>query len=251
LTIFFVSCVTTPLLQTPSGRPEVTLYGITKKQFFDAVAAAAAIDGRVIREVNDYNIVIAKKNTSFGAALLFGSSYDTTPEERTTLTVIEVPRGIRIFATCTIVTNPGSAFEKTTTSSNLRGIQAELEKLKANYGTENRQEQGYQTAAPQQKYVGRGWLGVAIQNMDASLAEQFGVAVTEGVLISDIQDDSPAEEAGFERGDILIEYDNKAMGYVNQLRKVVAQTEVGKDVKVKVLRKGNETVLTVKIGEQP
>ena len=99
--------------------------------------------------------------------------------------------------------------------------------------------------------VTRGWLGVAIQNMDASLAEQFGVAVTEGVLISDVQDDSPAKEAGFERGDILIEYGNKAMSDVNQLRNVVAQTEVGIEVKVKVLRKGNETVLTVKIGEQP
>ncbi len=99
--------------------------------------------------------------------------------------------------------------------------------------------------------VTRGWLGVAIQDMNASLAEQFGVEVTEGVLISDVQDDSPARDAGFERGDILTEYDNNAMSDVNQLRHVVAQTEVGKEVKVKVLRKGNETVLTVKIGEQP
>jgi serine protease Do len=99
--------------------------------------------------------------------------------------------------------------------------------------------------------VTRGWLGVAIQDMNASLAEQFGVAVTEGVLISDIHPDSPAKEASFERGDILIEYDNKAMSDVNQLRNIVAQTDVGKEVKVKVLRKGNETVLTVKIGEQP
>lgn len=99
--------------------------------------------------------------------------------------------------------------------------------------------------------VTRGWLGVAIQDMNTSLAEQFGVAVTEGVLISDVQDDSPAKEAGFERGDILIEYDNKAMADVNQLRNIVAQTEVGIEIKVKVLRKGNETVLTVKIGEQP
>jgi len=99
--------------------------------------------------------------------------------------------------------------------------------------------------------VTRGWLGVAIQDMNASLAEQFDVAVTEGVLISDIQPDSPAKEAGFERGDILIEYDNKAMSDLNQLRNIVAQTEVGKEVKVKVLRKGNETVLTVKIAEQP
>lgn len=99
--------------------------------------------------------------------------------------------------------------------------------------------------------VTRGWLGVAIQNMDESLAEQFGVAVTDGVLISDVQDGSPAKEAGFERGDILIGYDNKAMSDVNQLRNTVAQTEVGTEVKVKVLRKGKEKVLTVKIGEQP
>lgn len=99
--------------------------------------------------------------------------------------------------------------------------------------------------------VTRGWLGVAIQDMNESLAEQFGVAVTEGVLISDVQDDSPAKEAGFERGDILVEYDNKAMSDINQLRHIVAQTEVGKEVTVKVLRKGNEKVLTVKIGEQP
>ncbi len=99
--------------------------------------------------------------------------------------------------------------------------------------------------------VTRGWLGVAIQDMDASLAEQFGVTITEGVLISDVQDDSPAKEAGFERGDIVIEYGNKEVGDVNRLRNIVAQTKVGEKVKVKVLRKEKEKVLTVKIGEQP
>jgi serine protease Do len=99
--------------------------------------------------------------------------------------------------------------------------------------------------------VTRGWLGVAIQDMDVSLAEQFGVEVTEGVLISDVQDGSPAKEAGFERGDIVIEYGNKKISDVNRLRNIVAQTKVGKKVKVKVLRKEKEKVLTVEIGEQP
>ena len=99
--------------------------------------------------------------------------------------------------------------------------------------------------------VTRGWLGVAIQNMDESLAEQFGVEVTEGVLISDVHDGSPAQEAGFERGDIVIGYNNREISDVNRLRNFVAQTEVGKKVKVKVLRKEKEKTLTVKIGEQP
>lgn len=99
--------------------------------------------------------------------------------------------------------------------------------------------------------VTRGWLGVVIQNIDSSLAKQFNVDVTEGVLISDVQDDSPAKEAGFERGDIVIEYDGKKIADINELRNKVAQTEVGKKVNVTVLRGGKEKVLTVKIGEQP
>ena len=54
-----------------------------------------------------------------------------------------------------------------------------------------------------------------------------------------------------ERGDILIGYDNKEISDVNRLRNIVAQTEVDKKVEVKVLRKGKEKILTVKIGEQP
>ncbi len=99
--------------------------------------------------------------------------------------------------------------------------------------------------------VTRGWLGVVIQNLDPSLAKQFDVDVTEGVLISDVQDDSPAKEAGFERGDIVIEYDGRKIADINELRNKVAQTEVGKKTKVKVLRGSKEKTLTVKIGEQP
>jgi serine protease Do len=99
--------------------------------------------------------------------------------------------------------------------------------------------------------VVRGWLGVVIQDIDPSLAKSFGVTVTEGVLVSDVQENSPAKEAGFDRGDIVIEYDGRAIRDVNHLRNAVAQTGVDKKVKVKVLRDGKEKELTVKIGEQP
>jgi len=99
--------------------------------------------------------------------------------------------------------------------------------------------------------VTRGWLGVAIQDISPDLAKSFGVNVTEGVIVSDVQDNSPAKEAGLERGDIIINYDGKPMRDVNHLRNTVAQTEVGKKVKVTVLRNGEEKTLMVKIGEQP
>ncbi|MDN3512938.1 MAG: DegQ family serine endoprotease [Candidatus Brocadia sp.] len=99
--------------------------------------------------------------------------------------------------------------------------------------------------------VTRGWLGVVIQDIDPALAKSFNVTVTEGVLISDVQDNSPAKEAGFVRGDIVIEYDGKPIRDVNHLRNVVAQTEIGKKVTAKVLRDGKEQELTIKIAEQP
>jgi len=99
--------------------------------------------------------------------------------------------------------------------------------------------------------VTRGWLGVVIQDITPDLAKSFNVSVTEGVLVSEIQENSPAKEAGFERGDIVVEYDGKAIRDVNHLRNVVAQTEIGKKVKAKVLREGKEKELLVKIGEQP
>lgn len=99
--------------------------------------------------------------------------------------------------------------------------------------------------------VTRGWLGVVIQDITPDLAKSFNVTVTEGVLVSEIQENSPAKEAGFERGDIVIEYDGKSIRDVNHLRNLVAQTEAGKKAQVKVLRDGKEKELTVKIGEQP
>jgi len=99
--------------------------------------------------------------------------------------------------------------------------------------------------------VTRGWLGVVIQDVDPALAKSFNVTSTEGVLITDVQENSPAKEAGLERGDIVVEYDGKPIRDVNHLRNVVAQTETGKKVKVKVVRDGKEKELTVKISEQP
>lgn len=99
--------------------------------------------------------------------------------------------------------------------------------------------------------VTRGWLGVVIQDLDPALAKQFNVDATEGVLVSDVQKDSPAKEAGMESGDIIIWYDNKKINDLNQLRNVVAQTTVGKKVEVKVLRGSKEKALTVTIDEQP
>ena len=96
----------------------------------------------------------------------------------------------------------------------------------------------------------KSWLGVSIQNLDQSLAEQFDVNVSEGVLITDVQYNSPAKKANIKTGDIVIEYDNKKISNINELTELVAQTVIGKNARVKILRSGKEKILTVKIEKQ-
>ena len=99
--------------------------------------------------------------------------------------------------------------------------------------------------------VVRGYLGVSIQELTQDLAKQFGVADTKGVLVSDILADSPAKRAKLERGDVIVEFDGRAVENPTQFRNLVAQTPIGKKVRVKFLRGGKERDLEVTIAEQP
>jgi serine protease Do len=100
--------------------------------------------------------------------------------------------------------------------------------------------------------VVRGWLGVSIQELTPELSSQFGVPKdVKGVLVSDIMDDSPAKKAGFERGDVIVEYDGKPMDSPAHLRNAVAQTMVGKKVTVKLIREKKPRSIELTIAEQP
>ena len=99
--------------------------------------------------------------------------------------------------------------------------------------------------------VVRGWLGVAIQELTPELASQFGLADTKGVLVSDVMDDSPAKKAGFERADVITEYDGKAVDSPTHLRNAVAQTPIGRKVPVKLIRDKKPKTIDVTIVEQP
>ncbi len=99
--------------------------------------------------------------------------------------------------------------------------------------------------------VVRGWLGVSIQELTPKLATQFGVAEPKGVLVSDIIEGSPAEQAGLRRGDIIVRFDEKSIDDATQLKNVVAATEVGKRITVTLIRDAKTVVLEIRIGEQP
>ena len=99
--------------------------------------------------------------------------------------------------------------------------------------------------------VVRGWLGVAIQDLTPELAAQFGIGDTKGVLVSDVMDDSPAKKAGFERADVITEYDGRPMDSPTHLRNAVAQTPIGRKVTIKLIRDKKPKSIDVVIVEQP
>ncbi len=82
----------------------------------------------------------------------------------------------------------------------------------------------------------RGWLGVRIQQVTKEIAEVQELDEPKGALIAGISDGSPAEKAGIKPGDIIIEFDGKKIKTMRNLPKIVANTEVGKKVDVKIWR---------------
>jgi serine protease Do len=97
--------------------------------------------------------------------------------------------------------------------------------------------------------VTRGWLGIGIQPMTPALEESFGIRGKTGVLVADIFKGGPAEKAGLERGDVIVQFDGKDMAEPRDLSRIVASTPVGKTVEVKVIRDGKEIGRTVQVGE--
>jgi len=96
--------------------------------------------------------------------------------------------------------------------------------------------------------VDRGMLGAGIQDLDDKLAESFGFQGTEGVLVSQVFPDSPADKAGLQTGDIIVRLNGKPTHDRNQLRYMVAATAPGTNATMTVFREGKRIRLPVTIG---
>ncbi len=95
----------------------------------------------------------------------------------------------------------------------------------------------------------RGWLGVRIQTVSPQIAESLGLSRPEGALISALTPGGPAAEGGMERGDVVVEFDGTDIDAMRSLPRVVAQTEVGRRVPVRVWRDGRYRNLRITLGE--
>ena len=99
--------------------------------------------------------------------------------------------------------------------------------------------------------VTRGWLGVAIQEVDKDLAESFGLKKAAGALVSQVVPNGPADEAGVQNGDIITQFNGKEVILSSDLPHLVGRVRPGTQAKLKVVRHGKTKTLTVKIGALP
>src|SRR6202795_2194230 len=94
----------------------------------------------------------------------------------------------------------------------------------------------------------RGWLGVRIQSVTDEIAESLNIKPARGALIAGVEDKGPAKPAGIEPGDVVVKFDGKDIKEPKDLSRVVADTAVGKEVDVVIIRKGQEETRKVTLG---
>jgi len=99
--------------------------------------------------------------------------------------------------------------------------------------------------------VTRGYLGVYLQEITEELKEALDLPSFNGVLISEVIENQPAAKAGIKSGDVVLTFDGKDVIDLQSFRIQVASTEVGKQVRMKILRDGKEKIVKVRIGEFP
>jgi serine protease Do len=99
--------------------------------------------------------------------------------------------------------------------------------------------------------VTRGWIGVQIQPVTAEIAESLGLKKAEGALVAEPQTGSPAVTAGILSGDVIVSVDGKPVKDAKDLAKRIGAMAPGAQIKLTILRKGEEKTLTLTLGELP
>ena len=94
----------------------------------------------------------------------------------------------------------------------------------------------------------RGWLGVRIQDVTKEIADVEKLDEPRGALVASVAPNSPSEKAGVKSGDIILEFNGEKINQMKELPIIVARTEVGKKVKVKIWRNKKEIIKTITLG---
>ena len=97
----------------------------------------------------------------------------------------------------------------------------------------------------------RGWLGLTVQQLTPELSKQFKIKDGKGVLVAEVTEQSPADQAGIKRGDVIVEFDGREVSEPAVLRNLAANSQPGKEVTIKLISNGVTKSVRVVISELP
>jgi serine protease Do len=97
----------------------------------------------------------------------------------------------------------------------------------------------------------RGWLGVKIQQVTPDIAESLGLKDASGALVAGVNDGGPADKATLRNGDIILKFNGQDVKDMHALPRIVADSEVGKQVPLVLWRDGKETTVMATLAEKP
>lgn len=100
-------------------------------------------------------------------------------------------------------------------------------------------------------HVQRAYVGINMQTIDEHLARSFDLSVPQGVVVTDIVKGSPADKAGFQQGDVIVEVDGRRIQNPLNMLGVVERLSVGQSYTIRVLRGGQESDLNITVAERP
>lgn len=97
----------------------------------------------------------------------------------------------------------------------------------------------------------RGYLGILMQQVDADLAQAFHLSKVEGVLVAEVQKDSPGEKGGLKQGDVIVSLNNQTVTNAAALRNAIALMKPGASINLTILREGKPLQLQIALGLFP
>ncbi|SFP88163.1 Do family serine endopeptidase AlgW [Pseudomonas borbori] len=103
----------------------------------------------------------------------------------------------------------------------------------------------------EQGQVIRGWLGIEVQPLTPELAESFGLEGRPGIVVAGIYRDGPAQKAGLQPGDLILNIDGEAAGDGRRSMNQVARTKPGEKIRIEIMRNGKPMDLSAEIGVRP
>lgn len=96
-----------------------------------------------------------------------------------------------------------------------------------------------------------GWLGVSIQDITPDLKKSMDLKADEGALVAEVTRKSPAEEAGVQEGDVIVQFGTRQVTDTYDLQRAVSKSDPGSKVSMVIVRKGDKKTLTVTVGKAP